>query len=728
MCVRTLRRGGLALVVVCGTCAAAAWAEPSADGFGLMIARWQHEERLRGAARPSGEGLSAAETGGFERRFACYPSDLPPEEMEELIRETGLLPPMMMPGGQRFWRDVTVWNGNSGFGPPDRAQAARLTYSFPADGATWGGFSGRPTGANTLNAELMSAFGANDLDEGREYIRQALAAYEKHSGLRYTEVSDLGLPMSSSELPSFFHGDIRIGGHPDACDTCLAWNAFPTGDGIVSEGGGDMCIHTDYFTPMHFLDPDNNYRYFRNTISHEHGHGTGAIHSVPCNNTKNMEPALAAGFDMLQVDDRRGLARSYGDRFAGNHSSADAADLGSLDDRTGAPHSAVVRNVALNGVNGLGNTDEDWYRFEILFPHDVVVSASPTGGTYDARQQFDGCDGTGAGEIEASAAGNISLTLYNEMVQILDIANDGLNGSSESITWNNLPAGVYYVRVRDVGPNPIEDQYVQLYTLAVRVDGAASAPTAVAGIDKRCQAGKNCWFMGDINSYVNDSLRPNGALNFISTYSWDRDGDGVFEIANAAKTAINYVSNGVYTASLRVTDAAGRSDIDQIHVTVFGATTLVQSVAPSSGFQGATVPVVITGTNLKNVTSLSHIIPGAGITVTGTPTPNAMGTQVSGISFVIAPNAAVGPRNVGISNSDGSQTGFMTFAVVPAPSCSGDANNDGVVGFPDISAALLNWGAMYTPGSNGLGDADNDGSVGFPDISSILLNWGEMCG
>lgn len=58
--------------------------------------------------------------------------------------------------------------------------------------------------------------------------------------------------------------------------------------------------------------------------------------------------------------------------------------------------------------------------------------------------------------------------------------------------------------------------------------------------------------------------------------------------------------------------------------------------------------------------------------------------------------------------------------------CLGDADGDGMVGFPDITSVLREWGTAY-PGGTGPGDANADGSVGFPDITEILRLWGEGC-
>src|SRR5690606_9232698 len=108
-------------------------------------------------------------------------------------------------------------------------------------------------------------------------------------------------------------------------------------------------------------------------------------------------------------------------------------------------------------------------------------------------------------------------------------------------------------------------------------------PMAIAGIDKRCAANVNCFFMGNINS------RPLEPGSSIVSYAWDTDGDGVFEFTQPQPVR-QYVSNGVYPVTLRVTDSGGRSDTDTIFVTVYGAVTLVQSMTPTEGPVGGIVP------------------------------------------------------------------------------------------------------------------------------------------
>lgn len=173
----------------------------------------------------------------------CYEWPESDDALEALIAETNLLPPALLGiDPDRYWVDTRVWQGNpAALGFPNQAVPAHLTYSFPDDGTTWGAF-GRPTGPNVLNDRIRDTFGANDLDEGREYIRQALANYTKYSGLTYSEVADDNTPMSNSSVHVTTRGDVRIGCIEDAC-SCIAYDGFPSSQGIVAPdgGGSDMC-------------------------------------------------------------------------------------------------------------------------------------------------------------------------------------------------------------------------------------------------------------------------------------------------------------------------------------------------------------------------------------------------------------------------------------------------------------------------------------------------------
>lgn len=68
---------------------------------------------------------------------------------------------------------------------------------------------------------------------------------------------------------------------------------------------------------------------------------------------------------------------------------------------------------------------------------------------------------------------------------------------------------------------------------------------------------------------------------------------------------------------------------------------------------------------------------------------------------------------------------YVENVLLTPPLCSGDANGDRAVNFPDITAVLANWGSSGTPGLPG--DADGSGAVAFPDITAVLANWGAPC-
>lgn len=70
---------------------------------------------------------------------------------------------------------------------------------------------------------------------------------------------------------------------------------------------------------------------------------------------------------------------------------------------------------------------------------------------------------------------------------------------------------------------------------------------------------------------------------------------------------------------------------------------------------------------------------------------------------------------------------LSTLQFVP-PVCMGDANNDGIVNFGDVTSVLANFGIAYPAGTvNGPGDANHDGIVNFADVTAVLANFGNVC-
>ena len=687
----------------------------------------------------------------------CYPNDLTPEEWEAIFQATGLLAPADGGGDGiqvRFYIEPDAWVGEGNIDTSGRAQAANLTYSFPDDGVTWGvALSGFPTGPNVLNARLMTTFG--DLDRGREFIRQAIAAWRLNAGVRYTEVADNNSAMDQNVGRSSLRGDIRIGAI-DLGAGILAYNAYPIGNGTSALSGADMCLNAFYFLPAYFSSVGNEHRYFRNTVAHEHGHGLGLKHSVPCDTTKLMEPQVGGAINGIQLDDIRGGQRNYGDRFSGNISGTTAVQLGDLS--SPSARSVFLSSVSTNSYNGYNFSFEDWFTFTLTTPRSVVINVEPYGGIYTTAPQISGCTGDPMTDIDAEATGNLRIELRRPAATILQQVNVNGRGLGETLNAGTLAAGTYFVKVRDVNSvNLPDNQRVQLYEFSIRVDSAFYPPLAFAGISKRVSAGTDCWLMGHIHSKAQEP----GAT--ITAYEWDLDGDGAFETPGSPVT-FQYVSNGTHQAVLRVTDSNGKTATDSINVAVWNAVTGITTVSPPGSAPGTTVPVTINGTNFKGVTSASQVsVSGTGVSVTGTPVVNHLGTRITGLSFVITAGATLGARNVSVTNSDGqgaTGTGTSAFTVgnvagaccfgtscvvTTQAACTGGgvwqgagsacgaggnpttccrANFDGAGGVqvPDIFAFLSAWFA-----GSASANFDGVGGVAVPDIFAFLSAWFAGC-
>ncbi len=658
--------------------------------------------------------------------IACYAEDLTAEQLQNLEDRFGLLPAAFgddwMPG--RFVTTSTVWFGEGTTQSSTLARGANLTYSWPDDGVSWGIASvGLGTGANNLSASFINSTSIGQgnparLDFGRELLRQALAGWQFYSGLTYREVADDNVPQNQTVNRVPTRGDIRFGAYNlGGTNGVLAYNAFPAAGSGIPITGGDMSINSAYFIGSAFNSSASNFRYFRNTVAHEHGHGTGFIHTVPCNNTKLMEPSIFTTQDMQRIDDIRGAQRNYGDRYEGNNSAANAHNLGDLTTR-----SVAELFLSTNGTNGFNNSDEDWFRFEINSAQPVTISVVPQGGTYSAGQQSFNCTGS-TGTITASQAGNLTLELRDAAGNsIIADASAGAAGATETITLGSLPAGQYTIRVVDVGPNLAGNQIVQLYDMTVRVNNGNTAPVAVPGVDKRIAANATCYFIGDINSRATQQ----SAAIFTAGYDWDLDGDGVFETNDIRQPTFAYPSNGEYEVTLRLTDNFNSVGTGTMTVSVFGAVTSLDSVSPGDGEQGEIVPLTFTGVNLKNVASAGEFtVSGSGVTVIGTPMPNALGTEVAGLSLMIDGGAAVGVRDITVTNADGSDTLVGSFEVLAGMIiCPGDTNGDNLVNFSDLNTVLAQFGQT---GVGLAGDLNADDIVNFTDLNIVLANFGNDC-
>ena len=150
--------------------------------------------------------------------------------------------------------------------------------------------------------------------------------------------------------------------------------------------------------------------------------------------------------------------------------------------------------------------------------------------------------------------------------------------------------------------------------------------------------------------------------------------------------------------------------------------------APSSGgvFTFPVVPFTLNGTVDYNGYGIAGIIIGS-----GTETVDiAESTEISGTYSISGDTATVSvdlPIDY-LFDLSGNEVAIQGGITVVAsgnlpnpPSCPADLNNDGQIGFSDLSLILSAWEVSDA------GDANGDGQTNFADINVVLSEWGNDC-
>lgn len=334
------------------------------------------------------------------------------------------------------------WAGQTGTG-------VTLRYSFPPDGVATG------NGPNVLHATLNAQFASVGGEAAwKSLFRQSFDRWTEITGNTYIEVSDdggVGFPSADGpfDVPGAQRGDVRIVMGDLGTGGTLAANFFPP--------LGDMILNQN----VNFAaNSGSNYRFFRNIILHEHGHGLSMSHSCPGagqtgGNTKLMEPFISLAFDGPQLDDIRGAHLIYGDRF--EPSTGDLSALGLVPDQT-----FELRDVSLTNFD-----DTDIYLFDAPAPSRVSVTLIPVGGTYrNGPQNGDGSCSAGT-NLNADVL-NLRLDLLSQQGQTLATSNSGGFGQSEVIS-NVDVAVATELRIR-VAATSAASNDVQVYRLQVLVE------------------------------------------------------------------------------------------------------------------------------------------------------------------------------------------------------------------------------------------------------------------
>ncbi|HEX2838791.1 MAG TPA: matrixin family metalloprotease [Phycisphaerales bacterium] len=395
----------------------------------------------------------------YARSF-CFDPDSPPPEAERAALD------LLMRGGGAEYNQAERWGGAMG-------SHRTLYWSLVPDGTMLPGREGQAEAPSNLFAQMDSKFGGNRA----LWIAQIQAAVDRWSyltGITYVRITsggndwDDGSNFPESNFNGTTRGDVRIGGRNlDGGSGVLAFNYYPP--------GGDMVIDT----AENWGSSANSYRFLRNVVMHELGHGLGMQHVCPATSTKLMEPFYSSAYDGPQHDDIRGVQSFYGDIYEPNETSGQATALGTLTvggtlNPSTITQGAAVSNGRLTGLDNDG--DIDYYRVAITTPMVANVVLTPVGTSYDSSTQSPGAGACLSGNVIDSRAiadlvvevrtGNGAIILFTQ--------GAGEPGATEAVSSVLLsPPGSAYFKVYETN---VPDQS-QAYDLAIT---GVSIPTMSA--------------------------------------------------------------------------------------------------------------------------------------------------------------------------------------------------------------------------------------------------------
>lgn len=405
---------------------------------------------------------------------------------------------------QMYFNASSRWSGDMG-------SPRALTWSFVPDGLVIE--SGKTSELFSRMDALFASAGGRAV-----WIAQFQAAFDRWaalSGTSYTRVRsgaadwDDGAAFGSSR--SATRGDVRICMIPmDGQWNVLAKNYFPS--------HGDMVMDSS----ENWANPASNYRFLRNVLMHEHGHGLGLYHVCPVTQTKLMEPYLSMLFDGPQHDDIRGCQRLYGDDAGDSGTLATSVPLGSL--LPGSPltigevPAPAVPDAAVLSIDADG--ESDLFQFTMAAPGGLDCTVAPVGLTYDSSvQNSDGSCSSGS-YVNSLALADLNVqVLGSDGVTVLATGAARPAGEPETLANVPLPApGSYYVRVFE-GNTPAGPQ---LYTVSLSVSAADCNRNGVP------DAAETAGGAGDCNrNGVPDVCEPAAAA--------DSDADGIADLCESAR-------------------------------------------------------------------------------------------------------------------------------------------------------------------------------------------------
>jgi hypothetical protein len=180
-----------------------------------------------------------------------------------------------------------------------------------------------------------------------------------------------------------------------------------------------------------------------------------------------------------------------------------------------------------------------------------------------------------------------------------------------------------------------------------------------------------------------------------------------FSVDSDTQITVNITIDGAATAGYRdvlVTTPEGTdTEVDGFLIVV---TPTMSTVSPSQAVQGEALSVTITGTDFLGVTTVDF---GSGITVNSFTVDNA--TQITA-SIAVSGSAAVGTRDVSVTNAAGTATLTSGFTVNQAPPAIASVNpNQGILGHTENVTILGSYFTGATSVSFGSGITVNSFTV-----------------
>jgi hypothetical protein len=353
----------------------------------------------------------------------------PEREMDAVMQRMGL---------EQDFQPQQRWSSTHGGSTGGVGNPVNLTFSFVPDG-TFVPNGGLGSGASSLFARMNALFGG-DTELWKNQFRSAFGRWGDLSGLSYTEVSDDGAPLHNSPGLGTTRGDLRISMIPFNDNNVLAYCFFPN--------VGDMVLNRN----ISWNNSSNSYRFFRNIVMHEEGHGFGLAHVDPTNGTKLMEAFLNTNFDGPQNDDIQGVQWYYGDDLENNDNNGASTDLGTLSE------GQLVENVAIERP-----ADPDWFKIHVSPGTTVRVIVNPIGSDY-----FQGPQGGTTHIRHSKAINNLRITAYRtDGTTVLGTADVNPTGSSETLEFTPQDNGDARVKI-DVSStvNDIQRYQMQFQLIA----------------------------------------------------------------------------------------------------------------------------------------------------------------------------------------------------------------------------------------------------------------------